>query len=264
MAIRHFTNYKYVLILFIFLLGLLFYVIYSTSSSSKEFMTDSFPFQESDNLCPDILIQKDSVLLLYNSKQPESDTNPIPFYSMDDYLVYVESLNQRGQKCPILVLQSEITTQGRRELRYANNPTQIQRGYIAPPHVSIEKQQSETVTYPFQQFGSSSTTQGQVAGTSLSKSSFQNNLISDLHSNSNNGLSFVTSGEINGQGETGNYPGFDASSHNVGQSVNDTMDPSINPMSPGWKGIMETQRAVDSGKFVGSTVTSIQYNPITW
>ena len=66
----------------------------------------------SENSCPDLLIRSGSVLLLINTKLPKSDNNPLPFYSLDEYIHYLEIQKKKGIHCPVLYLQEETNAQG--------------------------------------------------------------------------------------------------------------------------------------------------------
>ena len=82
-----------------------------------------------NNSCPDILIEKDNVLSLFNSKQPEvPGVNPIKFNGLEDYVEYLEW--QRSQKinCPVLYLQHSYDTQGNGEYKQRPSPTDLQGG----------------------------------------------------------------------------------------------------------------------------------------
>jgi len=94
-----------------------------------------------NNSCPDILIEKDNVLSLFNSKQPEvTGVNPIKFNGLEDYVEYLEW--QRSQKinCPILYLQHSYDTQGNGEYKQRPSPTDLQGGL--PPVLLEESNKS--------------------------------------------------------------------------------------------------------------------------
>ena len=77
---------------------------------------------ESDPTCPNVLIRRGGSLLLYNTFQPESDQNPLPFYNLDEYIKYVKSQRDKGIRCPVLYLQEENDTQGNDVYRIRNSP----------------------------------------------------------------------------------------------------------------------------------------------
>lgn len=75
-----------------------------------------------DSSCPDLLIRSGSVLLLINTKLPKSDTNPLPFYSLDEYINYLEIQKKTGVICPVLFLQEETNAQGHDVYRVRSDP----------------------------------------------------------------------------------------------------------------------------------------------
>lgn len=84
-----------------------------------------------DNLpsCPDMLIQKGTVLALYNTQQPIVEgENPIQFSSLDDYIQYLEIQRKSGIACPVLYLQQESNTQGEDVYRIRPSPFDLQGG----------------------------------------------------------------------------------------------------------------------------------------
>ena len=63
--------------------------------------------------CPDVLIQKDSELWLYNSKLANiPGVNPVIFHNLDEYTEFLDWRKAQGIKCPILTLQKGYSTQG--------------------------------------------------------------------------------------------------------------------------------------------------------
>ncbi len=78
--------------------------------------------------CPDLLIQKGDKLLLYNTSLPEDDTNPIPFFNLDEYIFYLEDQRKKGNACPILYLQQENNAQGQDVYRMRPSPFDPQGG----------------------------------------------------------------------------------------------------------------------------------------
>ena len=81
-----------------------------------------------DDGCPDLLIQRDNVLLLYNTKKPEDETNPIPFFNLDEYINYLEIQKDKGGICPTLFLQQENNAQGKEVYRVRPSPFDLQGG----------------------------------------------------------------------------------------------------------------------------------------
>jgi hypothetical protein len=107
-----------------FLAGGYFYVIGNKINEGLEDKNEKDEKHGKDNesTCPDILIRSGSTLLLINSKLPKSDTNPLPFYSLDEYINYLEIQKKKGIVCPVLFLQEETNTQGNNVYRVRSGP----------------------------------------------------------------------------------------------------------------------------------------------
>lgn len=79
--------------------------------------------------CPNILIQHGSEIFLYNSKvEKVPGVNPIRFKSLDDYSEFMDWLQGRGIRCPILFLQYSYDAQGQAVYKMRPSPTDLQGG----------------------------------------------------------------------------------------------------------------------------------------
>ena len=78
--------------------------------------------------CENVLIRRGNRLLLFNTILPESDTNPLPFYNLDEYTNYVNTQRNKGYRCPVLYLQEENDTQGNDVYRIHPSPFSIDGG----------------------------------------------------------------------------------------------------------------------------------------
>ena len=79
--------------------------------------------------CPNILIQHGSDIFLYNSKvEKVPGVNPIRFKSLDDYSEFMDWLQGRGIRCPILFLQFSYDAQGQAVYKMRPSPTDLQGG----------------------------------------------------------------------------------------------------------------------------------------
>tara|TARA_R110002074_G_C12412933_1_gene655219 strand:+ start:195 stop:827 length:633 start_codon:yes stop_codon:yes gene_type:complete len=108
---------KNILSIALIILWLLFVI--KNSNNKEGFIND----------CPDILIEKDGVLSLFNSKLAEiPGVNPIKFNGLEDYVEYLDW--QRSQKinCPVLYLQHSYDAQGNAEYKQRPSPTELQGG----------------------------------------------------------------------------------------------------------------------------------------
>lgn len=119
---------KFLFILFLvltFLAGGYFYV-FQNGIPVKESLENSDNKNDSENSgdssCPNLLIRSGSTLLLVNTKLPRSETNPLPFFSLDEYINYLEIQRKNGINCPVLYLQEETNTQGHLVYRVRSGP----------------------------------------------------------------------------------------------------------------------------------------------
>jgi len=175
--------------------------------------------------CPDLLIEKDGKLLLYNTKKPEDDKNPIPFFTLDEYIYYLKMQRKQGNNCPVLYLQKENNAQGNDVYRIRPGPFDKQGGLPTITNINdirknpIEPSDATRDNPPY---------------------------------NENNYNSFDPYGQY-----VGVYTTIDA--------IHDSTDDNIisdNPMDPNWGGVEATQKSVDSGKYEGNNVVKpLLYQP---
>jgi hypothetical protein len=79
--------------------------------------------------CPNILIQHGNEIFLYNSKvEKVPGVNPIRFKSLEDYSEFMEWLQGRGIRCPILFLQFSYDAQGNAVYKMRPSPVDLQGG----------------------------------------------------------------------------------------------------------------------------------------
>jgi hypothetical protein len=75
------------------------------------------------------LIQHGSEIFLYNSKvEKVPGVNPIRFKSLDDYSEFMDWLQGRGIRCPVLFLQYSYDAQGNAVYKMRPSPTDLQGG----------------------------------------------------------------------------------------------------------------------------------------
>jgi hypothetical protein len=135
-------NINYIKILFIifiiisFLAGGYFY-IFQDGIEGFDSVGDNKDNKDKDtnNTCPDLLLKSGSTLLLLNTKQPRSDMNPLPFYSLDEYIKYMEIQKKAGNSCPVLFLQEELNAQGHQVYRARSDPHSYEGALPAAPNV---------------------------------------------------------------------------------------------------------------------------------
>ena len=83
-------------------------------SSSSYLEVNDLKEEESEEMCPTLLIKRGNQLMLYNKNLPEiPKENPIFFDNLEQYIAYVKRQKEiYNQDCPVLFLQEEINTQG--------------------------------------------------------------------------------------------------------------------------------------------------------
>jgi hypothetical protein len=198
-----------------FLVG--FYMIFSVKEGVENL---------ENNSCPDLLIQKGNVLMLYNTSKPIVEgQNPIPFFNLDEYINYLEIQRSKGINCPVLYLKQENNAQGEDVLRMRPSPFDLQGGLptMVPTQVSnvVNVIDANRENAPY---------------------------------NSNNFPGFDPQGL-----HVGEYTNLDQIHDYTKQNkISD------NPMDPNWAGTIYTQQMVDSGKYEGSNVSRpILFTPKT-
>tara|TARA_Y100000816_G_C26106114_1_gene587938 strand:+ start:3812 stop:4558 length:747 start_codon:yes stop_codon:yes gene_type:complete len=109
----------------------------STEYKLKEFFTD-------DKNCPNILVRKDGMLMLYNTNKPEVEgINPMKFYTLDDYIKHLEIQRSSNIFCPVLFLQHENDAQGNNIYRARPSPFDMQGGLPQMNTVYIQDQNKQ-------------------------------------------------------------------------------------------------------------------------
>jgi hypothetical protein len=186
---------------------------------------------ENNTDCPNLLIEKDGMLLLYNKNKPEDDTNPIPFFTLDEYIYYLEMQRKKGSNCPVLYLQKENNAQGNDVYRIRPSPFDKEGGL--PPISNInDKNLKKMETIP------------PVKPMDANRE----------HSpyNDNNYNSFDPYGQY-----IGIYTTVDA----IHDSTNKN-NISDNPMDPNWGGVDVTQNSINSGKYEDNNIVKpLLYQP---
>ena len=114
--------YKLVLIAIVFMLGL-----YFTSSYTSKQIIEGFTVSKTS--CPNILIQKDKELYLYNSRQARiPGVNPVVFNNLEDYVEFLDWQRSQNINCPVLFLQHSYDAQGKPVYHVRPSPTDLQGG----------------------------------------------------------------------------------------------------------------------------------------
>jgi hypothetical protein len=172
--------------------------------------------------CPNVLIKQGGSLLLYNTLEKESNTNPIPFFNLDEYLLYVKNQRNKGVRCPVLYLQQEYNTQGQGVYRMRPSPFDAQGGL---PAMVTADDTNATVSKQITKY---------------------------LDANRANAP--YNAGNHAGFDPQGLYIGLYTE---IDQIHDSTKRDSIsdNPMDPNWAGVTYTQQMVDSGKYEENNIT---------
>jgi len=181
--------------------------------------------------CPDLLIRRGNILLLYNSKMDIIDgVNPLPFYNLDEYINYIEIERKKGRNCPVLFLQHETTTQGEDVYRVRSNPFQPDAGLMP---LSAAAQMPSQIPVP-------------VIDSNRDHPPY----------NAGNYAGFDPMGLTIGM-----YTKLDEI-HDSTSKAPDGQSFSDNPMDPNWGGVLYTQGKVDSGKYDENNITKPIYSNI--
>lgn len=217
---RHALNQLFLLFLiFVFILG--FYIYVFAPVALKETMSgDSGSDDALFRGCPDLLINRGNLLLLYNSKIPESmGSNPLEFKNMDEYITYLEGQRKLGMRCPILYLQLENDAQGRDVYRMRSGPFDLQGGLPTP---LVDKENPAQII------------------------------------DSNRDHPPYNAGNYAGFDPTGLHIGQYTELDQIHEST-EKAPISDNPLDSNWGGVLYTESAVQSGKYEDRVVTRPNY-----
>jgi hypothetical protein len=96
------------------------------------YKTDDVIIEESfknNNKCPNLLIQKDNKIYLFNSNNAEiPGVNPIEFRNLEEYSEFYNWQKSQNISCPVLFLQKAYDVQGNRKYRVRPSPFDHQGG----------------------------------------------------------------------------------------------------------------------------------------
>ena len=105
----------YVIIIILFLVFLYHYII-----NRKKYKIEKF--QNYNNNCPNVLIEKDGKIFLLNTKKVQvPGVNPIVFENLEDYTEFLAWQRHAGIRCPVLYLQKTNNAQGVDEYKIRPN-----------------------------------------------------------------------------------------------------------------------------------------------
>lgn len=212
---KYTTNYLLILIAIIFLSGL--YMCCKKKSSEMR-----QPFTTRNHRCPNVLVQKGSNILLYNTLLANiPGVNPIKFDTLEDYVEFTKWQRSQGIICPILYLQNSINAQGQSVYNVRPDPLDPMGG-------------SPTMVDP-----SLLTVPDSVRIPNVDQSLLLDASRNDPPYNENS------------------YPGFDPDNQDVGiitplsnyHNVGSSQAQSANAMDSNWGGVQYSEDAVDAGNY---------------
>lgn len=179
---------------------------------------EGFTGQVDTNRCPNILIQKDSKLYLYNSKIAKvPGVNPVEFNNLEEYTEFLDWQRSQGVRCPVLYLQRTYDAQGNPVYKVRPSPNDLQGGL--PPNAPYSKKPNPTLLIDATQ--------------------------SDQPYNKNSYPAFDSSSY---------YVGTTTPLDNM-NTIQQTQGISPNPMDDNWGGADYTQSLVDQGFYAGNEVS---------
>ena len=210
-----------------FLLGMYLYV-----TGGLDILTAKEPMQGTKGpidvppQCPNLLVKKGNVLLMYNTQKSLAEgVNPILFPSLDNYKEYYSKQRANGSQCAMLYVQEEYDTQGNQVYRARGNPFDLGGGLS-----------------PF---------------TMLTDDAGRYKL------DRGNPLQVQDASRDNPEYNANMYPGYDPTSQYQGRyttidQVHDSTQAepggSLNPFDPNWAGVVATQEAIQQGRFEENNV----------
>ena len=213
-------NYKLLIILVIFVLGIYYY------ANSYQVLEN---MENKESECPNMLIEKDGEIYLFNSKKPLKDNeNPIKFNNLEDYAKFVKLQKDNNIECAALVLQYTTDTQNNDLIQIKSSIFESDGG-VSPMTKDVD---ADTDT-----------------DTEKKKKNeyYERNKILDatLDSTPNSDIKF----------NTNMYSGFDSHNQSVGLDTpldklyHEKSKSSANPMDPHWGGKKFTKTKVESGEY---------------
>ena len=237
--------FTYFLIL-VFLAGLYFY----TKPGFKEGLDNSQdPPSVEKPRCPDLLIQKGSKIMLYNSKLVHvPGVNPIEFNNLEEYTEFLAWQKSQGIICPVLYLQQTYDTQGNSVYKIRPSITDPQGGLPPAPVVSYTNAATQPNPNP------------NLLGMAQIQQEANSKPLPPLLEERNTLLVDATRNDP--PYNKNSYPAYDETSYYIGtRTPLDQMDEkaenllySPNPMDPNWGGADYTQALVDAGYYKNNEV----------
>jgi len=242
--------------------------------------------------CPNVLVKSGEVLLLYNNTDTHHEM-PVIFNSLDEYTNHVRLQREKGIRCPVLFLDQETSIQGEEVFRIRSTPfndyyetfsdlvgmtipAKSGKLLFPPPNVSQFATNVSSSTMPFYNIeafdggmGSPAPFAAPVTAPAPSPviaSGPAPVMMPQFEKKDEEVPS--SNGKFESPYNKGGYPAFDPYGQTIGKytdldKIHDsTAAPPLsdNPMDPNWGGTEYTKDAVESGKYIGNTVESVNYS----
>lgn len=204
-----------------FLAGIYFIMYNKQNMETLTNKRGATPEQDQTSGCPNLLVRKGNIILLYNTNLPIIENkNPLPFYNLDEYINYLEIQRKRGIVCPVLFLQQENDVQGNNVYRVRPNPFDLGGGL--PTTTTLYKEDNKGMPIP-------------VLDASRDNPPYNQNIYAGF--------------DPYGQ-HIGEYTELDTI-----HASTELQTQSDNPMDTNWGGVLHTQNAIDSGKYEENNIT---------
>ena len=230
------------LYIIIFMIGLYFYSKCSDPQYLEGLTNNSNNNSKNDKLakCPNMLIQKGSRFLLYNSNLAKvPGVNPVEFENLEDYTEFLDWQRSQGIRCPVLYLQETFDAQGNPVYKIRPGVTEPQGGL--PPSFSMPK-------------GIASSKGNMILETSLGTANapaYPNPML------------LVDAGRNDPPYNKNSFPAYDQSSFYVGTTTpldgmnikQENLPISPDAMDPNWGGAKYTKSLIDKGYYSGEDVS---------
>ena len=118
--------YFVIILLILFLMGA--YVYASPCMYLKQVRFENMENRSKQQpKCPNVLVKRGNNIYMYNTTD-RSNSIPIRFANLDEYVTYVKNQQAQGNSCPILFLQEETDVQGNDVYRVRPSPFDLQGG----------------------------------------------------------------------------------------------------------------------------------------
>jgi len=228
----------------VFLIGLYFYV--KQGNKNTDGFTSALDTSTTSK-CPNLLVQKGSMIYLYNTKVAEvPGVNPLIFENLEEYTEFINWQHSQGIRCPVLYLQQTYDAQSNSVYKIRPSVSEPQGGL--PP----SKPYITTNTSPQIQ-----TSDNKNNGDMIN--AYTSNTLQTQPSYPNATL-LTDSNHDDPPYNYGGYPGMDTTNQNIGQTTPlDAMNNTIpekysDPMSDNWLGPEFTQQLIDKGYYKNNEV----------